>query len=101
MITEFDEKLQEAIRKIEEARDKDKLCEYPYNRCINILKDTYHVVDATNGDVIQAMFPAAHIFVDTSDDDYQYVYVNYPSAGSSWKIRKEWWDSPYKERDKE
>lgn len=40
MITEFDEKLREAIRKIEEARDKDKLCEYPYNRCINILKDT-------------------------------------------------------------
>lgn len=23
---------------IEEARDKDKLCEYPYNRCIDILR---------------------------------------------------------------
>lgn len=55
--------------------------------------------DATNGDVIQAMFPTAHIFIDTSDNDYQYVYVNYPSAGSSWKLRKEWWDSSWKGRD--
>lgn len=39
MIAEFDEKLREAIRKIEEARDKDKLCEYPYNRCIRILRE--------------------------------------------------------------
>lgn len=28
-----------AIKLMEEARDKDKLCEYPYNRCINIVKE--------------------------------------------------------------
>ena len=31
------ELIEEAIAKMEETRDKDKLCEYPYNRCINIL----------------------------------------------------------------
>lgn len=28
------------IADIEVARDKDKLCEYPYNRCINIINKT-------------------------------------------------------------
>lgn len=30
--------LDSIIADIEEARDKDKLCEYPYNRCIDILR---------------------------------------------------------------
>ena len=30
--------LDSIISDIEAARDKDKLCEYPYNRCINIIK---------------------------------------------------------------
>lgn len=30
--------LETIIADIEVARDKDKLCEYPYNRCIEILK---------------------------------------------------------------
>lgn len=30
--------LDSIIADIEAARDKDKLCEYPYNRCINIIK---------------------------------------------------------------
>lgn len=30
--------LDNIIAEIEQARDKDKLCEYPYNRCIKILK---------------------------------------------------------------
>lgn len=30
--------LNSIISDIEQARDKDKLCEYPYNRCINIIK---------------------------------------------------------------
>ena len=37
--TEIDKKVEEAIRRMEEARDKDKLCEYPYNRCIRILRE--------------------------------------------------------------
>ena len=37
--TEADKKIEEAIRRMEEARDKDKLCEYPYNRCIRILRE--------------------------------------------------------------
>lgn len=28
-----------AIKLMEEARDKDKLCEYPYNRCIRIIEE--------------------------------------------------------------
>lgn len=27
------------INKIEQARDKDKLCKYPYYRCIDIIKE--------------------------------------------------------------
>lgn len=30
--------LDRIIADIEAARDKDKLCEYPYNRCIDILR---------------------------------------------------------------
>lgn len=30
--------LDSIIADIEAARDKDKLCEYPYNRCIDILR---------------------------------------------------------------
>ena len=30
--------LDSIIADIEVARDKDKLCEYPYNRCIEILR---------------------------------------------------------------
>lgn len=30
--------IESIIADIEAARDKDKLCEYPYNRCINIIK---------------------------------------------------------------
>lgn len=30
--------LDSIISQIEQARDKDKLCEYPYNRCIEILR---------------------------------------------------------------
>ena len=31
--------LDKIITQIEQVRDKDKLCEYPYVRCINILKE--------------------------------------------------------------
>ena len=53
----------------------------------------------TNGDIIQDMFPNAEIFIDTRGD-YHYVYVTNKDGGSSWKIRKEWWDSPYKKDNK-
>ena len=29
----------EIISRIEEARDKDKIAEYPYNRCIKIIRE--------------------------------------------------------------
>lgn len=32
--------LDSIIADIEATRDKDKLCEYPYNRCIDILRRT-------------------------------------------------------------
>lgn len=34
----LEEKLDSIIADIEAARDKDKLCEYPYNRCIDIIR---------------------------------------------------------------
>ena len=37
--TEIDKKVEEAIRRMEEVRDKDKIAEYPYNRCIRILRE--------------------------------------------------------------
>ena len=33
--------LDRIIARIEQTRDKDKLCEYPYNRCIRILKEEF------------------------------------------------------------
>ena len=35
------EMLNKIITRIEQTRDKDKLCEYPYNRCIRILKEEF------------------------------------------------------------
>lgn len=37
--TELDHVIDEVIKRIEETRDKDKLCEYPYNRCIDIVRE--------------------------------------------------------------
>lgn len=31
--------LDRIITRIEQVRDKDKLCEYPYNRCIRIIEE--------------------------------------------------------------
>ena len=31
--------LDSIITQIEQVRDKDKLCEYPYNRCIKIIEE--------------------------------------------------------------
>lgn len=38
--------LDSIIADIEAARDKDKLCEYPYNRCIDILKKEFHTYNS-------------------------------------------------------
>lgn len=51
----------------------------------------------TNGDMIRAMFPNAEIFR-RKEYDYQYVFVTILDMGNSWKIRGEWWDAPYKEK---
>jgi hypothetical protein len=32
-------KIDKIIKRIEQTRDKDKLCEYPYNRCIDIVRE--------------------------------------------------------------
>lgn len=37
--TELDHVIDEIIIRIEQTRDKDKLCEYPYNRCIDIVRE--------------------------------------------------------------
>ena len=37
--TELDHVIDQIIIRIEQTRDKDKLCEYPYNRCIDIVKE--------------------------------------------------------------
>lgn len=41
--------LDRIITQIEQARDKDKLCEYPYNRCINIIKEEIKNENNSNG----------------------------------------------------
>lgn len=38
-IFEQQQKIDEIIKRIEQTRDKDKLCEYPYNRCIDIVRE--------------------------------------------------------------
>ena len=38
-IFEPQQKIDEIIKRIEQTRDKDKLCEYPYNRCIDIVRE--------------------------------------------------------------
>ena len=37
--TELNHVIDEIIIRIEQTRDKDKLCEYPYNRCIDIVRE--------------------------------------------------------------
>ena len=37
--TELYHVIDEIIIRIEQTRDKDKLCEYPYNRCIKIIRE--------------------------------------------------------------
>ena len=43
MEQETKDKIEEAIRRMEEARDKDKIAEYPYNRCIRILREVMNL----------------------------------------------------------
>ena len=54
----------------------------------------------TNGDVIKAMFPNAEI-IEIERFGYQYIYLTIDNLGSSWRIRKEWWNSPYKTESEE
>lgn len=37
--TELNRVIDRIITQIEQVRDKDKLCEYPYNRCISIIEE--------------------------------------------------------------
>lgn len=48
--TEIDKKVEEAIRRMEEARDKDKIAEYPYNRCIRIIEEVMGQSEMKCGD---------------------------------------------------
>lgn len=49
----------------------------------------------TNRDVIKIVFPNAEI-CERAEGSYEYIYVTPDKYGSSWRIRKEWWDLPYK-----
>lgn len=41
-----EEKINEIIKRIEQVRDNDKNAgEYPYNRCIDIIKEVYIIED--------------------------------------------------------
>lgn len=74
-----------------------KVDERMYERVINAVKDliTTATKNLTNGDVIKSMFPDSHI-VFSKEYGYHYVYVSADCEGSSWKIREEWWNAPYK-----
>ena len=52
--------------------------------------------NATNGDVIKALFPNADISFRTEYRNYEVVYVRTDEFGASWKIRAEWWNEPYR-----
>lgn len=39
LIVKSGKPLDEIISKIEQARDKDQIAEYPYNRCIKIIRE--------------------------------------------------------------
>ena len=51
--------------------------------------------NATNGDMIKALFPNAEIFK-REEYGYHYVFVTIKDMGNCWKIRGEWWNAPYK-----
>lgn len=50
--------------------------------------------ESTNGEVIKTLFPSAEVF-ETDGFGYEHVYVTVDKSSSSWKIQREWWDSPY------
>ena len=59
--------------------------------CINVPKD------ATNGDVIMAMFPDAEIFV-LADGTKSVKHKGYMPHGCWVHYEAEWWNAPYKGR---
>ena len=56
--------------------------------------------NATNGEVIQALFPKAKIFENESKTEYRYVDVFLCSEHDMNCFTKEWWNAPYR-ADKE
>ena len=56
--------------------------------------------DATNGEVIKACFPNAEL-IRQEEHGFSYVYFTPDSDGSSWQIREEWCNAPYKAESEE
>lgn len=58
--------------------------------------------NATNGDVLQAMFPYVKPYLDTDLGGCQIVRFDfYKAYNGSCKFSKEWWNSPYQKGGKE
>ena len=57
--------------------------------------------NATNGDVIKAMFPDATIYEETRG--YGYMYSDVVRCAENYMLTydKEWWNAPYKRSDAE
>lgn len=66
--------------------------------CITLVKGDYICVipkGATNGEVLQALFPKAKIFENESNTEYIYVDVFLCTEYDMNCFTKEWWNAPY------
>lgn len=57
-------------------------------------KNEFFAHMVTNGDAIKITFPNAKV-LEKNEFGFDYVYVTIDELGSSWKIRKEFWDDYY------
>lgn len=103
IIIDLEERLEEYVDNYiniggcDEERKKPLYC-YP-DRLVKTIKDGIVLSGkVTNGEVIKALFPSAEVF-ETDGFGYEYIYVTVDKSSSSWKIQREWWDSPYKEAE--
>lgn len=58
--------------------------------------------DATNGDMVKAMFPNTSVcntFPSLNNDEVYYIFISETNgATNEMRVMKSWWDAPYKRK---
>ena len=85
----------------------EEVLKYPYDYCCNTLVNqikgncTYIPDNATNGDMIKAMFPNCEQKEHINNGYFEMYFDKDLGNASYMRVSKDWWDAPYKKEVKE